>query len=68
MGASYRLQADQDLAGIRQNIDSVLERPKRDYPHYDFESNIRIYNVRPLRIRERLAWRRLNQDEHSDAR
>lgn len=55
-----RVFEDEDLTGIKQNIDSALERPKRDYPHHDFESNIQLYNVRPLRRRERIAWKRLN--------
>jgi len=41
----------QDLRQVKQEIDSILARPRLDYPHHEFE--IEIFNVRPLKRRER---------------
>lgn len=41
----------QDLVELKQQINDILETPQRHYPHLEFQPE--IYNVRPLRRRER---------------
>lgn len=50
----------EDLVEIKQAVNEALARPRIDYPHHDFDADVRIYNVRPLHRKERRVWERIN--------
>ena len=45
-----------NLERLQIQTEGILEKPKKDYPNYDFDSQIEIYNVRLLRRKEKKAW------------
>lgn len=37
----------EDLEALKEGVELLLKRPRLDYPHYDFDSQVEILRVRP---------------------